>query len=93
MGHAPAFAQSFGGVPPGPAVGLFHVLLQAFLRAEARRIVLCGPVRGGCFLLGREQDGDGDGRSDFHTRVEYRMNAFRRRPTSDYSRASAVAGS
>jgi hypothetical protein len=26
------------------------------------------------FLLGRKQDGDGDGRSDFHPRVGYRVN-------------------
>ncbi len=30
------------------------------------------------FLLGRGRSADGDGRSIFHSRVGYRMNAFRR---------------
>jgi hypothetical protein len=39
--------------------------------------------------VGWGRSGAGDGRSVFHSRVNYRMNAFRRGPTSDLVRASA----
>lgn len=35
------------------------------------------------FSVGSGAERDGDGRSDFHTRVKYRMNVFRHWPASN----------
>jgi hypothetical protein len=68
----------------------FHVLFQVREREtplavpKTRRLGLSSP------LSGREQNGAGDGRSVFHSRVGYRMNACRRGITSVLARASAM---
>jgi hypothetical protein len=62
-----------------------------FLTGEAPRVTKRRPVvNNQSFSVGSGAGRDGDGRSVFHTRVEYRMNVFRRRPTSYWFRASAV---
>lgn len=48
----------------------FHVLLQEVFYRGARRAVNATDQGMGDVLLGRKQGGDGDGRSDFHTRVQ-----------------------
>ena len=47
-------------------------------RTEGAVFMACEGCRSG-----RKQDDNGDGRSVFHTRIEYRMNACRRGPTLD----------
>lgn len=66
----------------------FHVLFQVSGRAKSLRAAGAemGRVR---VSSGWGRSGAGDGRSVFHSRVGYRMNAFRRGLTSDLARASA----
>ena len=66
----------------------FHVLFQVSGRAKPFRAAGAemSRMRGSS---GWGRSGVGDGRSVFHSRVGYRMNAFRRGLASDLGRASA----
>ena len=60
----------------------FHVLFQVKEREAPLAVPKARRQSLSASLSGREQDGAGDGRSVFHSRVGYRMSACRRGITS-----------